>query len=96
MRKTKKKDSVEVEVEGTYETEIEFVCPVRGKVKQKVKVKRLKPAGPPKEVKEEILPKSLALKLDSEFPGLVISDDSLEEQEEEERRRKEEEGFYDN
>jgi hypothetical protein len=27
----------------TYETEIEFTCPVRGKVKQKVKVKRLAP-----------------------------------------------------
>ena len=31
-------------VEDTFETWIEYTCPVRGKVREKVKVKKLKPS----------------------------------------------------
>jgi len=37
----KKKDHTE----GTYETWVEYICPVKGKVRQKVKVKKLKTAA---------------------------------------------------
>ena len=36
----KSKDAM---VEEVVEVEVEFICPVKGKVKQKVKMKRLKP-----------------------------------------------------
>lgn len=65
---------------GEYETEIEFTCPVRGKVKQKVRVKKLAPVVASEDVVEQLPTKNLAVKLDSEHPGLLIQDDSLEEQ----------------
>jgi len=43
--KNKKKHvSLDSQIEEIVEIEIEFVCPTRGKVKQKVKMKKLKPA----------------------------------------------------
>lgn len=78
----KPKVSVNPAVVEEYETEIEYDCPVRGKVKQKVKVKRFESMEPPSVV-EEILPnKSITEKLDREFSGLLIADDSLDEDEE--------------
>jgi hypothetical protein len=43
--KNKIKSRSKPKVNDTYETEVEFMCPVRGKIKQKVKVKKLKPAS---------------------------------------------------
>lgn len=40
--KNKKASPKDPMVEEIIEQEIEFICPVRGKVKQKVKIKRLK------------------------------------------------------
>lgn len=40
--KPKKESRKDSNIEDVVETEIEFTCPVRGRVKQKVKVKRLK------------------------------------------------------
>ncbi len=37
-----KKERKDPRVQEVYEKEIEYVCPVRGKVKQKVKIKRYK------------------------------------------------------
>lgn len=42
-RKKKKPISSDPHVEEIVEVEIEYVCPKRGKVKQKVKMKKLKP-----------------------------------------------------
>ena len=66
-------------VVDTYETEIEYTCPVRGRVKQKVKVKRLAPifSDPDKEV---LSTKNVTEELDSKFSGLHAPDDSLDEQ----------------
>lgn len=41
-RQKDKKPNTENPIEEIVEKEIEFICPVRGKVKQLVKVKRLK------------------------------------------------------
>jgi hypothetical protein len=41
--KTKPKQAKDPRLEDTYETEIEFLCPIRGLVKQKVKIKKFKP-----------------------------------------------------
>jgi len=61
----------------TYEEEIEFTCPVRGKVKQKVKVKRIESieTTTPEEAKES---KNIAEQLDKRFSGLFISDDTVD------------------
>lgn len=68
-------------IEETYETEITYDCPVRGKVTQKVTVTRLKPVEKDDTESREILPiKNLAVKLDSKFSGLILSDDSLEDE----------------
>jgi hypothetical protein len=39
-----KKPKKDPRIEEIYEEEVEFMCPVRGLVKQKVKIKRFKPA----------------------------------------------------
>lgn len=41
-KKKTKKDILEEAIEETYETFIEYDCPVRGRVKQKVLVKRIR------------------------------------------------------
>lgn len=40
--KAKKQAPKDPRVEETYEEEVEFICPVRGKIRQKVKIKRFK------------------------------------------------------
>lgn len=64
----------------TYETEIEFDCPVRGRVKQKVKVKRYAPVETPTVIEEPPPSKSLTQKLDEQFSGIIITDSSLEDE----------------
>jgi hypothetical protein len=66
------------ELEGTYETEIEYMCPVRGLVKQKVKVKKYKSA----EIQPvaDLLPSSnLTDKLDMKYSGLLLDNNNVEE-----------------
>lgn len=61
----------------TYETEIEYTCPVRGKVKQKVKVKRYSSIDTT--AVNEILPSnSITEKLDVQYSGLMLDDDSVD------------------
>ena len=70
-------------VVGLYETDIEFDCPVRGRVKQRVVVKRYESLEPSVPV-EEILPKkSITDDLDRQYGGLVLADDSLDNTDEE-------------
>ena len=65
-------------LESTYETEIEFVCPVRGLVKQKVKVKRYQGCQPTPIV--DIRPSnSLADQLDIKYSGLMLEDDTVKD-----------------
>lgn len=65
-------------LESTYETEIEFTCPVRGLVKQKVKVKRYQGSQPVPVV--DIRPSnSLTDKLDAKHSGLMLEDDTVDD-----------------
>lgn len=69
------------ELESTYETEIEYMCPVRGLVKQKVKIKRYRGCEPAPVV--DIRPStSLADQLDIKYSGLLLDDDTVEKDEE--------------
>jgi hypothetical protein len=77
---TEKTDSSKPVLEETYETEIEFTCPVRGLVKQKVKVKRYQGCTPAPDV--DILPsKSVTDKLDMKYSGLILEDDTVVDKE---------------
>jgi len=64
-------------LEKTYETEIEFMCPVRGLVKQKVKVKKYQ--GSEFESIDEVRQSSnLTDQLDQKYSGLIpVEDDSI-------------------
>lgn len=69
-------------LESTYETEIEFMCPVRGLVKQKVKVKRYQGSIPTPIV--DIRPSSaLTDQLDAKHSGLMLDDSTVEDKEDE-------------
>jgi len=70
-KKVKKEPTPDIEV---YETEMEFTCPVRGLVKQKVQVKRLKSVEitPIADIKRS---KSLADEIDLKYSGLDLDDD---------------------
>ena len=63
----------------TYETEIEFTCPVRGLVKQKVKVKKYESVVN-QSIADILQSKSVADKLDRKFSGLLLNDDTVEEE----------------
>ncbi len=67
-------------VTSTYETEIEYTCPVRGKVKQKVQVKRLASIAAPPEVEDTLPTQNATVKLEEKFSGLHLTDDSLDEE----------------
>ncbi len=79
-KKTTIKTPAGPELEETYETEIEFVCPVRGLVKQKVKVKKYKSTEfqPVVDVRQS---KSLADQLDVKYSGLMLDDELADEEE---------------
>jgi hypothetical protein len=78
MKKTK--TAVVPAVVETYDTEIEYTCPVRGKVKQMVRVRRFETVEPPAAAEEVLPKKSLTEELDRRFSGLLLSDDLLDEQ----------------
>jgi hypothetical protein len=72
-----KKETIKPEI---YETEIEFFCPVRGKIKQKVKIKKYPSVE--SQIVGEILPsKSITEKLDLQHSGLILDDSSLSDEE---------------
>ena len=75
--KTTTKSEKKPVLEKTYETEIEFMCPVRGLVKQKVKVKKYQ--GSEFETVDEIRQSSnLTDQLDQKYSGLIpVEDDSI-------------------
>lgn len=65
-------------LEKTYETEIEYTCPVRGLVKQKVKVKKYQGCDP--QLVDDIRPSSaLTDQLDLKFSGLILDDNTVED-----------------
>jgi hypothetical protein len=72
----KQKGPVVAEV---YETEIEYTCPVRGKVKQVVKVHRYASIEQTPPAPEILHGNSITDKLDVQYSGLMLEDDSLEE-----------------
>lgn len=78
-KKTSSKEPKSSSVDNVYETEIEYTCPVRGKVKQKVKVKRL-PAVEASHISDVLPSNNIAEKLDIKYSGLLMSDDSLEDE----------------
>ena len=72
------KEKKDPRIEETYEEEVTFVCPMRGLVKQKIKVKRYKPLDQ-QDNKNSILPvDKLAEQLDSEDDGMSIYSDGEE------------------
>lgn len=79
MKKSSKVQNKGPSVVDTYETEIEFTCPVRGKVKQKVKVKRLE-AAQPQQAEEVRLSNSITEQLDRKFSGLFLDGESEEDE----------------
>lgn len=80
-KKTEKK-AAQKELPGTrvVEEEIEYMCPVRGLVKQKVKVKKLLPAEVP-EMSEYLLSKSFTEELDRKYSGLLLDEVAAVEEE---------------
>ncbi len=63
-------------LEKTYETEIEFTCPVRGLVKQKVKVKKYQSAEtqPVDDIRQS---SAITDQLDLKYSGLILEDDTV-------------------
>lgn len=73
----KKNPDVAVSDMEIYETEIEFTCPVRGLVKQKVKVKKFKSVDilPVADIRRS---KSVTDELDLKFSGLNLDSYELD------------------
>jgi hypothetical protein len=74
----KKQPKKDPRIEEIYEQEVTFVCPVRGLVRQKVKIKRYKPL-----TQQEVRPlvasiDELTEKLDEKDDGLSIYSDGEE------------------
>ena len=65
-------------IEEIYEEEVTFDCPVRGKVKQKVKIKRFKPLTEQDGKHLVVSVSELAEKLDEKDDGLSIYNDGEE------------------
>jgi hypothetical protein len=80
MTNKNKKELVRADID-VYETEIEFTCPVRGLIKQKVKVKRLKSVDV-RLVSDIRHSKSLADELDLKYSGLNLNDNELNNEDE--------------
>lgn len=69
--KPEKKPRQDPRIERTYEETVEFNCPVRGKVRQKVTIKRYKPFSDSEE-KHVLLADSALDKIENEDDGLSI------------------------
>ena len=72
--KQDKKPRKDPRIEEIYEEEVEFICPVRGKIKQKVKVKRYKPLGEQSE-RHVIVGQDLTDVIEEKDDGLSIYND---------------------
>lgn len=73
--KTKKKANDDIMEE--VEIEVEFTCPVRGKIKQKVKVKKMKSMVP--QYKNLVASSDVVTDLDAKDDGLEMYEDVEEE-----------------
>jgi hypothetical protein len=65
-------------IEEIYEEEVEFNCPVRGKIKQKVKIKRFKPLAEQEAKHLMVSITELVDKLEEKDDGLSIYSDGEE------------------
>lgn len=65
-------------IEEIYEEEVSFTCPVRGLVKQKVKIKRFKPLAEQESKHLVVSLSELAESLDEKDDGLSIYSDGEE------------------
>ena len=74
----KKKVRKDPRIEEIYEEEVTFDCPVRGKVKQKVKVKRFKPLAEQEQKHLVASISELVERLDEKDDGLSIYSDGEE------------------
>lgn len=68
--------------EKIYETEIEYMCPVRGLIKQKVKVKKYRGCDPQLVDDIRLPSKSLTDQLDLKYSGLMLDDNTIDEDKE--------------
>jgi hypothetical protein len=66
-----KKPRKDPRIQEVYEEEVEFICPVRGKVKQKVKIKRFKSLGD-QAPRHQLLSNDSMDKLEENDDGLSI------------------------
>ena len=73
-----KKPRKDPRIQEVYEEEVTFTCPVRGIVKQKVKVKRFKPAAEHDTKHLVVSISELAEKLDEKDDGLSIYNEGEE------------------
>jgi hypothetical protein len=72
------KERKDPRIKETYEEEVSFMCPVRGLVKQKVKVRKFKPLNQ-QDLRYRIAPTDeLETKLDNEDDGMAIYSDGEE------------------
>jgi hypothetical protein len=72
------KERKDPRIEETYEEEVSFMCPIRGLVKQKVKVKRFKPLNQ-QDIRYRIVPiDEIVAKLDNQDDGMAIYSDGEE------------------
>ena len=74
----KKKPKKDPRIEEIYEEEVTFICPVRGKVTQKVKVKKFKPLAEQEAKHLVVTIDELTAKLEEEDDGLSIYSDGEE------------------
>jgi hypothetical protein len=68
----KKKEKTDPRIEEVYEEEVSFMCPVRGKVTQKVKIKRFKPLDEQGKAVTTLLGSSAIDELENKDDGLSI------------------------
>lgn len=73
-----KKPRKDPRIEEVYEEEVTFTCPVRGLVKQKVKIKRMKPAADQESKHLIVSLNELTEALDEKDDGLSIYSDGEE------------------
>jgi len=76
--KKKPKEKKDPRIEETYEEEITFMCPLRGLIKQKVKVKKFKPLDK-QDPRHVIAPiDEISTQLDANDDGMSIYSDGEE------------------
>ena len=74
----KPKERKDPRIERVYEEEVEYICPVRGKVKQKVKIKRYKTLGSIAAMSNVVPVNDSMSELEERDDGLSIYDDGAD------------------